>query len=136
MDSLKWFPAREPLSSIGLIVANDLSTIERLLLLDEDRLELLRGSFCKKSIILLGAEESLPWFPGAIYLWQVALASNILIPTNLRPNLPIDWVGRAITHQFGDGIHVIHPFVHEVYDVSNALKISKSKLRELLNEAS
>ncbi len=134
MNSLKWLPAHSPLKPVGMIIANEKSSIQRLLELDSERLSSLRGSYFKSGIILLGNEEHLPWIPSAIYLGQDESASQLLVPTHLSPSLPIDWVHRAIQRKFGSGQYAIDPANHNVYNVVGALNVSIKKLQELLEE--
>jgi len=137
MESLEWLPADEPLSAVGLIVAKNRTTVEHLLGLDDSRLAGLRGSYCDDVMILLGSESFLPWFSeSAIYLGRMKSAPKLLIPTTLTPNLPIDWVQRSIKRQFGDGDFVINPHKQEVYNISDALTVSQTKLRKLIDETS
>lgn len=134
MDSLKWIPASSPLKAVGLIIAKDAKVIQRLLGIDNKRILRLRGSYSSDSILLLSEEASLPWIPNATYLGQDISAPNILIPTNLTPNIPVDWLARAIELRFGEGRYAVDPMRHEVYNVSKALNVSVGKLGELLNE--
>ena len=134
MDSLKWLPTRSPLKPVGMIVANEKSSIQRLLELDSERMSSLRGSYSKGAIVLLGSEEHLPWIPSALYLGQDESAPQLLVPTHLSPSLPVDWVNRAIQRKFGSGQYAIDPVHHNVYNVFGALNVSIKKLKELLEE--
>ena len=132
METLKWLPSSEPLSPVGVIVPINRRTIKALRALEESRLSSLRGSYCNDVMILLGSKSALPWFSNsAIYLGRMKSAPNLLIPTTLSPNLPIDWISREIKRQFGDGDFVINPLKYEVYNISDALSLSQNKLREL-----
>jgi len=135
MDSLKWIPASSPLRAAGLIIENNAQGIQQLLDLGSERIARLRGSYTRDAILLLADEANLPWIPNATYLGQAESAPNILIPTHLSPNLPVDWLARAIELRFGEGRYAINPMQHQVYNVSKALSVSANKLRELLNEA-
>lgn len=131
MDSLKWVPAGSPLQAVGLIVPNDAKGLQHLLDLDSERVARLRGSYSSNTVLLLAEEDDLPWIPNATYLGQMESASNILIPTHMRPNFPIDWLARAIRLRFGEGRYAIDPVRHQVFNVTKALNISVSKLRSL-----
>lgn len=134
MDSLKWLPAYSPLTPVGMIIGNNIASIQRLLELDNVRMSQLRGSYSKSRIVLLGDEQALPWVPNAMYLGQDESAPQLLIPTHLSPNLPIDWVYRAILHKFGSGQYAIDPAHHNVYNIAGALQVSTTKLNALLGE--
>lgn len=138
MDSIVWLPLDKPLTPVGMIVlaAQRALLINTLINIDSERLLHLRGSFNQNVIIILGDERHLPWIPGVNYLGIEEGATNLLTPTHLTPNIPIDWLDRAIQNKFGRGRFAINHQQDCIYNVSKALNISVDKLQELNNEAS
>lgn len=135
MDSLKWSLSHKPLKPVGLVALNEATTMQILLDLAGERLSHLRGSYSDNSIILLGPEEILPWVPNALYLGKIGTTPNVLMPTHLSPNLPADWLGRAIKREFGSGQYAIDPVHRNIFNVSSAMNLSLKKLTELFNGA-
>ncbi len=138
MDSIIWQPLEKPLTPVGMIVLAEQRTIliNTLINLEPERLLHLRGSFNQNTIIILGDELYLPWIPGVNYLGVEEGAPHLLTPTHLTPNIPIDWLDRAIRNKFGKGQFAINYQQDCVYNVSKALNVSRIKLEELKNKTS
>lgn len=134
MDKITWFSVNKPLTPVGMIVQTHQreSMINRLLNLDEEWISHLRGSFNDTIIIVLGNEQYLPWIPGALYLGKAEDSVNLLSPTHLTPNIPIDCLDRAIQSTFGQGHFAINPMENCIYNISDALKINIDRVKELL----
>ena len=122
-----------PLKPVGMLAANEVrsAAICALSNMAPARLSSLRGSFDDQVIVVLGEEAMLPWVPGGIYLGQESHAPGLFIPTLLKPNLPVDWLERAVQSKYGQGHYAIDPWRHAVYNLSHALTISPERLREI-----
>ena len=95
------FDALEPTA----LVAFDETAIrlaKKLLSFADERLGLLQGVWAENLLFVAGRAENLPWVDGVIYLGKDAAAPSILLPTTVRPNVPIDLFERALRNQFSD----------------------------------
>ncbi len=52
-------------------------------------------------VVLLGADEALPWIDGARYCAPDPEARNLWTPTHLAPRLPVDLVQTALLERAG-----------------------------------
>ena len=88
---IKWRTRAQPLKPIGVAgrgrVARALA--QRLLARDEMALSLLKGSAGADVLIVLGAEELLPWVDGVTYLGRDEAAPSLLLPTTHQPSVPL-----------------------------------------------
>jgi MoxR-vWA-beta-propeller ternary system domain bpX5 len=92
-----WLPRAEPLIPVAVCACGDTAArlARRLLEYDEERLAQLRGVGARRTILLQGETDVLPWVDGAIYLGRDAAAPALLLPTQWTPSVPIDWLERA-----------------------------------------
>ncbi len=133
MDKLTWRPRKAPLAPVGILALPEhRAAMKRSLLqLSPERLSRLRGSVSDNVLIILGNEEDLPWLPNGVYLGQDSTAPHLYFPTQLLPSVPVSWLDRAFLKKFGQGQFVINPWQHEVYNLSQALKIASERLQEI-----
>lgn len=92
------FDALAPQALIAFGAATRLRV--KLLTLDDEKLANLQGVFAENLLFVSGAAENLPWADGVIYLGRDAQAASILLPTNLRPNVPVDVFEKSLLRQF------------------------------------
>lgn len=79
---------------------------ERLLALPEERLARLRGVAGSELLLVLGAEEDLPWSDGVAYLGREPELPELLLPCSLRPTAPAPLLLRALLARFRQqGLH-------------------------------
>ncbi len=88
-------PALEPIGVVGLGEVA-LALAERVLRGEERALSELRGIASRGLLLLLGPAESLPWVDGVSYLGRDPGAPLLLLPTRLRPDVPVDAFERAL----------------------------------------
>ena len=69
---------------------------ERALRNDARELAALRGVASRTALFLLGEPEALPGVDGALYLGRDPDAPLLLLPTQLRPNVPVESFERAL----------------------------------------
>lgn len=74
---------------------------ERLLRRDDAALATLRGLSWADGLLVLGLAADLPWADGVSYLGQDPQAPRLLLPTQLRPDVPLDAFERALLRQGG-----------------------------------
>lgn len=85
----------DPVATVGLgPVARTLA--ERVLLLDDERLQQLRGIAGQELLVVLGESEALPWVEGCLYLGRDAGAPRLLLSTALRPAVASELFERAL----------------------------------------
>jgi MoxR-vWA-beta-propeller ternary system domain bpX5 len=87
-----------PLEPCGVVGTGRVgrSLAKRVLSMDDGVLCALRGVAHEDTLLLLGASEALPWVDGVSYLGLDPGAPLLLLPTQLRPNAPLDAFERAI----------------------------------------
>lgn len=73
---------------------------EKLVALDDEKLDLMQGVFAENLLFIAGAEENLPWTDGVSYLGKDALAPQIFLPTNRRPDVPLDLFEKKLLQNF------------------------------------
>ncbi|AKU99029.1 hypothetical protein AKJ09_05693 [Labilithrix luteola] len=78
------------------------SLAERLLARDDAALATLRGLSWADGLLVLGPTVDLPWADGVSYLGQDPQAPRLLLPTQVRPDVPLDAFERALVRQAGN----------------------------------
>ncbi len=99
---IKWQNRFDSLEPRALIVFDEAATRlkEKLWSFDDERLSGLQGVFAENLLFIAGTSENLPWINGGIYLGKDENAPSIFLPTNLRPNLPIDLFEKSLLLKF------------------------------------
>ena len=97
---VKWLNRDVPLPPCAMIAFGDaaISLAEKLLSLDDERLETFQGVGGKQTIWIAG--ENLPWTDGAIYLGKDARLPAALLPTTLAPNIPLELFEQTLKIKF------------------------------------
>lgn len=101
---IKWQNRLDSLEPLALI-AFDQTAIrlqEKLLLLDDEKLSVLQGVFAENLLFVQAQSENLPWIDGGIYLGKDQKAPSIYLPTNLRPNIPLDLFEKSLLLNFSE----------------------------------
>ena len=110
-----------------------LSLAEKLLSFEDEKLNDFQGVGATQMILLTGNGESLPWTNGAIYLGRDAQMPSVLLPTTLKPNIPLELFERALNENF----KTLAPFValpEKIILYGKAKTISRSVLEKWLSE--
>lgn len=103
---------------------------EKLLALDDENLALLQGVFAGNLLFVAGAAENLPWSDGVIYLGKDALAPQIFLPTNRRPDMPLDLFEKKLLQKFS----AQKPFVvleNKIIPIGKMRPVSRKILSEI-----
>ena len=79
------------------------------LLEDDSRLAELRGLGGSDLLLVLGDADSLPWSDGIAYLGHDPAAPRLLLPTALRPDVPLDLFERALLRHGQSGARERQP---------------------------
>ncbi len=97
---IRWQSRFDALSPLALIAfdAAAVNLKEKLLTFDDEQLSAWQGVFGENLLFISG--ENLPWSDGVIYLGKDTRAASILVPTNLRPNVPFDLFEKSLLHNF------------------------------------
>ena len=77
-----------------------LALCRRLLALPEERLARLRGVAGRELLVVLGAEQDLPWSDGIVYLGREPELPELLLPCALRASVPAPLLLRALLSRF------------------------------------
>jgi hypothetical protein len=70
--------------------------IDRLLVRSDAELSRLSGIVFQRGVLILGDECDLPWVDGILYLGRDDAAPSLLLPTALRPDVPVALLERAV----------------------------------------
>jgi hypothetical protein len=99
---IRWqnrFDALEPSALIAFGNAAE-NLRGKLLTFDDEKLSALQGVFAENLLFVAGAKEILPWANGVVYLGKDRLAPSVFVPTNLRPNVPLDLFEKSLLAKF------------------------------------
>lgn len=101
---IKWQNRLDSLEPLALIAFDQvaLRLQKKLLSLDDEKLSALQGVFAENLLFVQGQSENLPWIDGGIYLGKDQNAPSIYLPTNLRPNLPLDLFEKSLLLKFAE----------------------------------
>ncbi|MGD8913316.1 MAG: hypothetical protein PVI97_16365 [Candidatus Thiodiazotropha sp.] len=132
LSQVPWRMRHEPLVPQGLMAygAQRRATAERLLAQDDQRLARLRGIAGDHHLLILGNETDLPWIPEATYLGQDPLATHLMLPTNLTPDIPLEWLDRAIITTHGERHYAVDPMHRMLVPITDALSLDRSCLQQ------
>jgi hypothetical protein len=76
---------------------------DRLRRRDDAALGRLAGVAGPGLLVVIGAEQDLPWVDGIVYLGKDPGAPSLLLPTTIEPDVPAPLFERAMIAQAGDG---------------------------------
>jgi hypothetical protein len=88
-----------PCAALGLGAAA-LALVERLLQLEPEQLERLRGVASPDAVVVLGQGDDLPWCEGIAYLGQQSEAPELLLPCAVAPSVPAPLLLGALKLRF------------------------------------
>jgi hypothetical protein len=128
---IKWHSRLDALEPLALIAFEDAARNlkARLLSLNDENLSSLQGVFAENLLFIAG--ESLPWIDGGIYLGKDQNAPTIFLPTNLRPDLPVDLFEKSMLLKFADQ----RPFAvvkNQIIPLGKMRQISREILSQIL----
>jgi hypothetical protein len=95
---LRWHVREPPLEAVAAAATGPTARalVRRLLALAPERLASLRGVAGRDVVLVVGEESALPWVDGVQYLGRDPGAPALLLPTTLRPAVPLALVERAV----------------------------------------
>ena len=106
----------------------------RLLDLGEESLARLKGVAGSELLILTGDQESLPWVDGALYLGRDPAAPSLLIPTTVKPGIPIALLERVLLKRFEHKSPLaVLPDLQLVAPLDVARELARESLRVWVN---
>ena len=125
----------DPVAVVGLGNAAR-ALAHRLLALEDDRLQKLRGAAGEGILIALGEAAALPWAPGVTYLGQEPDAPRLLVPTMLRPAIAFDVFERAVARHVAplSAPWAVLSSPARVFSVAAATTIDRKQIRKWLDE--
>lgn len=132
--SVGWRPRQQALTPCA-VAAQGISarTLARHLLnRSGQRLALLRGVAGDDILLLLGAEEHLPWLPGLQYLGIALDAPKLLLPSNLEPDVPCALLQQALLAQHPCAQLAVLAGSKEVLAAEHARALQKDRLQRWL----
>ena len=100
-----------------------------------NELALLRGLQWADGLALEGAEGTLPWADGALYVGRDARAPKLLLPCALEPDAPLElWARafeRALPRELAAPILVL-PDSRSAVSLAGARNVERAKVEEWL----
>jgi hypothetical protein len=95
---LTWRARAEPLAPLAAAALGDAAArlCGALLERSDEALAKLQGVAGQAILAVTGASDDLPWVDGIVYLGRDPEAAALLVPTHLRPDLPLALVERAL----------------------------------------
>ena len=132
---IHWQNRPDALAPCAMITfdAAALSLAEKLLSFDDEKLNDFQGVGAEKMVFLTGASERLPWTNGAVYLGRDAQMPSVLLPTTLKPNIPLELFERALNENF----KTLAPFIalpERIIPYGKAKTLSRRALEKWLLE--
>jgi hypothetical protein len=99
--TVSFSPRAEPLAPAAAAASGSAAhaLAERLLRMDDEQLETLRGAAARDVLIVTGETEALPWADGTVYLGRDMRAPRLLLPCTLQPDIAPDVFERAIARR-------------------------------------
>lgn len=93
-----WSPRSEPLVPCACIARGPIARTLGHTMLTWDATRLARVKACAGEgvLVLLGESADLPWSDGVVFLGRDPAAPHLLLPTNRRPDVPVDLFARAV----------------------------------------
>ena len=127
-----WLPREPPLEPRAVVAEEEAAhrLAARLLERPDESLGSLQGVSGPGLLILLGPADDLPWVDGASYLGRDDSAPSLLLPTALRPSLPVALLERAVRRQFADAAPPVAllPGTARVVSVAPARAVDRKSL--------
>jgi hypothetical protein len=103
----------------------------RLLAESDERLRKLRGVAGRGALVVLGPSDELPWADGVHYLGRHSSAPSLLLPTTLRPDVPLEVFEQAVLEREPRLLSPVCVIAAppRLISVNDALPIERDKLR-------
>ncbi|HLM59814.1 MAG TPA: hypothetical protein VK308_03310 [Pyrinomonadaceae bacterium] len=132
---IHWQNRPDALAPCAMITSDAaaLSLAEKLLSFDDEKLNSFQGVGAERMVLLTGDGESLPWANGAVYLGRDIQMPSVLLPTTLKPNIPLELFERALNEKF----KALAPFValpERIIPYGKAKTLSRRALEKWLLE--
>lgn len=130
---IKWQNRLDALEPSALIAFDGAAAKlkRKLLTFDDEKLAALQGVFAENLLFIAGEKDVLPWTDGVIYFGKDALAPSLFLPTNLRPNVPLDLFEKNLLTRFNEQ----KPFAvieNKIISIGKMRPISRKILSEVL----
>ena len=130
---IKWQNRLDALEPLALVAFDSaVAKLKRkLLTFDDEKLAALQGVFAENLLFIAGEKDVLPWSDGVIYFGRDLLAPSIFLPTNLRPNVPLDLFEKNLLIHF-DKQKPFAVIENKIISVGKMRPISRKILSEIL----
>jgi len=104
MMVLEWLRRGEALPASGMVTAGAVTRalLAQLRRWDDEKLARLTVVATRDLLVLLGANDDLPWVDGARYCAPDPAIQTLWLPTTMLPELPADLVRRSLRARAGE----------------------------------
>jgi hypothetical protein len=132
---IHWQSRIDALSPCAMLVFDSaaIALAKKMMSFEDEKLHPFQGVRAKKMMLIMGDGESLPWTNGAVYLGRDTEAPAVLLPTTLKPNVPLDLFERALYERF----RKLSPFAvlpEKIIPFGTAKTLSRNILEKWLSE--
>ena len=134
---VRWRPRAAPLEPVAVAGVGAVAHVlgQRALLADDATLTAWSGVAGPDVLVLLGAEASLPWVEGVVYLGRDPLAPALLLPCALEPEVAVSLLERALLAGQGDSPLAVLPASGQLVPVGAAQQVVRASLEAWLTSA-
>ncbi len=131
---VKWLHRDPPLPPAAVAAHGNTcikQLVQRLSLREETAVKRVRFVFGENILVAIANEGDLPWADGAIYLGSQP-GSNLFLPTNLIPSMPIPLFERAFNNKFPKVKPplAVLPAIPAVFSLSDSFTTNIDSLRK------
>lgn len=132
---IHWQNRTDALAPCALVAFDEasISLAKKLLTLEDETLTSLEGVGAKRMILLIGDGNNLPWTDGAIYLGRDRQIPSKLIPTTIKPAIPLDLFEKVLNEKF-KGLSPFAVLPEKIIPYGGAKRLSRSVLKNWLIE--
>lgn len=136
MPVMAWQTRATPLAPAGMVVPAALAPalLARLHARTASQWQALSLVATRDLLLLLGANDALPWVDGARYCAPDPHAPNLWTPTHLEPALPVDLVQTNLVERAGSSPVLLWPAPELLLPLAAAQALTPSLLAWLAGE--
>ena len=129
---LEWLPRAQALPAVAVAASGAAGTQLLQALARLDPLPALEGVVSANEVVVLGPFDALPWVEGAVYLGREPEAPTLLLPTTLKPAVPLPWLASAVVALCPVGRVAVLPQSRRIVPLHAARLIESHTLRAAL----
>lgn len=128
---ITWFKRKSPLPAklAAAIGATSIKLGRRLLAYENNRLEQFKAVASHNLLIIASENSQLPWVDAIIYLGCDPAATQLYMPTLLKPNLAVALLQKRCLQLYQQSPLAILPATNQIVALQSLQTIDKSSIR-------